>query len=619
MSKEIYKQIIEENPIPYATFERETINNKNRYKIIFVNKGFETVFKVDKNKILNGYVDEFISGNDSKVIFMDLKPISEDKFSRIKYLDSQKAYFKIDIYSKDNIIFNVRYDKLTKENDRMPNILKTSPFIAWAKDLNGRYIDVNDLFLSSLQLNYEDVIGKKVGDILDAKLASLFRLRENETLKKNELTIYEEKIRFSNEKEYTYESAVWPYKEEDEVLGVVGISIDITEKEKLKKTMEEQEKNFLDMANNIDEVIIICDEKKALYVSPYFEVMFGHSADELYLDLANWKKFWDSFEYVDGSYSFYNEEIISATIKLTKNNSIEKWIHCKCIPIFNEEGKITKRIGLLKDITKNKKDANELENIRLEFFANLSHELRTPINLIMSALQIINLKLDDDIEPNFKKYLNIIHKNGFKLLRLVNNLIDITKLDAGSLEYKIKNHNIITFVENICMLSTKYTDKKGIRLIFDTDVEEKIIGFDSNHMERIILNILSNSIKFNKDGGSIEVSISTKENIEIKIKDTGRGISKGKLDKLFVRYNHVNQNDRQEMEGSGIGLSLVKALLEIQDGTINITSTENVGTEIIITLPNRVVESKPDNINEVEYNGMTQLNKMEVEFSDIDI
>lgn len=267
-------------------------------------------------------------------------------------------------------------------------------------------------------------------------------------------------------------------------------------------------------------------------------------------------------------------------------------------------------------------DLMEHDRVKTEFFANISHELRTPINVIFSSLQLYesNLKgcLDRNIYSNCHKYINIMKQNCYRLLRLTNNLIDITKIDVGYFEIYKTNVNIINLIEDITLSVADYIESKGLSIIFDTDIEEKIIACDPDKIERIILNLLSNAVKFTQPGGEIMVSIENGvENICIKVKDTGRGIPEEKLNLIFERFVQVDRSLTRDHEGSGIGLSIVKALVELHGGTIYVNSEIEHGTEIIIYLPCELVEKAKDlhqMSNSTEKNNVEKIN---IEFSDI--
>ena len=185
-----------------------------------------------------------------------------------------------------------------------------------------------------------------------------------------------------------------------------------------------------------------------------------------------------------------------------------------------------------------------------------------------------------------------MNQNSLRLLRLINNIIDTTKIEADYISLQLKNGDIVYVVEEISQSVAEYIKNHGITLIFDTDVEEKTIAFDEEKIERIMLNLLSNAVKFTKENGSILVNIYDKGDfIEISIKDTGIGIPKDKLEFIFQRFAQIDKSTSRQNEGSGIGLALVKSLVEMHDGEIHANSIEGKGSEFIITLPVRLVDT----------------------------
>jgi signal transduction histidine kinase len=261
----------------------------------------------------------------------------------------------------------------------------------------------------------------------------------------------------------------------------------------------------------------------------------------------------------------------------------------------------------------------EYENLRTDFFANISHELRTPLNVIYSAEQMLSILLQqkDFDSAKMNKYNKMIKQNTYRLLRLINNLIDITKIDASSFVVKLINIDIVKIVEDITMSVADYIEYKGISLIFDTEAEEKIVACDPDSIERIILNLLSNAVKFSPKNSSIFVSIFIEtQNICISIKDTGIGISEEMQELIFDRFIQVDKLLKRAREGSGIGLALVKSLVEMHKGTISVKSKLNEGTEFIIRIPDKVISEDKDTSESYQIEEKCT-NRVLIEFSDI--
>jgi len=265
-------------------------------------------------------------------------------------------------------------------------------------------------------------------------------------------------------------------------------------------------------------------------------------------------------------------------------------------------------------------EAMELERVRSEFFANISHELRTPLNVILGAVQLMQIYINnEDIKTQEKlsKYVKMMKQNCYRLLRLVNNLIDITKIDSGYFEIHPQNVDIIELAENIVLSVADYVERFGLKIFFKTDRKERVIAVDPDKIERILLNLISNAIKFTDAGGSIFVNISNDEKyVKISVKDTGIGIPKEKLGLIFDRFRQVDKSLSRNHEGSGIGLSLVKALVEMHDGEIAVTSEEGEGSEFTVILPAKSIETKDISLVDKSItNGYVE--RINIEFSDI--
>lgn len=286
---------------------------------------------------------------------------------------------------------------------------------------------------------------------------------------------------------------------------------------------------------------------------------------------------------------------------------------------------------MIKDVTAQKQSERlkqEIEqktifnNMQRDFFTNLSHELKTPINLIFGTVQLMESKVKNNItnikEIGFSKHSQVLKQNCFRMLKLISNLIDITKIDTGYLKLNLKNSNIVSIVEDITLSTAEYVESKGISLIFDTDIEEKVMAIDGNMIERIVLNLLSNAIKFTDDGGEITVQLMDKEDkVLVSVKDTGIGIPKEKLDEIFSRFAQVEKTLARNMGGSGIGLSLVHSLVKMHGGVIFAVSEPGKGSEFIIELPARLV-SEEEESDFVELQGKERyVDMMNIEFSDI--
>jgi signal transduction histidine kinase len=197
-------------------------------------------------------------------------------------------------------------------------------------------------------------------------------------------------------------------------------------------------------------------------------------------------------------------------------------------------------------------------------------------------------------------------------------LIDITRIDSGFLKMKFKNHNIVEVVENITLSVAAYIEIKEVNIIFDTDTEEKLISCDADNMERVILNLLSNAIKFTRPNDSIYVNVYDRDDkVCISVKDTGVGIPKEKQKIIFERFRQAQPLFHREREGSGIGLSLVKSIIELHGGRIYLNGEYELGSEFVIEIPANVEETEEWDLAKNPHCKEDKVEMINIEFSDI--
>jgi signal transduction histidine kinase len=261
---------------------------------------------------------------------------------------------------------------------------------------------------------------------------------------------------------------------------------------------------------------------------------------------------------------------------------------------------------------------SEAKNAQEDFILNISHDLRSPLNIILSVLQCYKDEYKYIGKDNkCEDHIESIKRNGYKILKLINNLIDTTKLEKKHYDIKRENLDIINLIEwNISSID-KYAKQKNISLVFDTNVEECIMAIDPEAIDRIIMNLISNAIKFSEEGSSIYINAWKGINqIIISIRDEGMGIPKNEQSTIFNRFIQSSKNKRHENAGSGIGLDLVKCLIKAHNGSIKLISEEECGSEFIIKLPIEVIDHDKIIKNKC-LNVRNKVEILELEFSDI--
>ncbi|TPE20963.1 sensor histidine kinase [Clostridium perfringens] len=580
-------------------------NNKLLSEVLGSDIDFKTIFSTSNIEVEGHYKD--LNKN------LSLNLLNND------YVIIWFSQYLLEKYNKLEI-------NLKKEKDMLDLFLDSLTDYVFFKDIDGRYINCNKAFENKVGIEKKYIIGKTDKDLFfdNPCKVETFIKTDREVINSREKKVYGEEWGFESEDGYLEETIKSPYFDENnEIKGIIGLTRDISYKKAIEYRLKKNDKMFFEVLNYLDDVVIIKEGEKTIYVNHAFEKLYGLNCKELYKEKSMIVKL-DRIHPED-RYKFNNidyGDFFMERARIVRADNEVRTVLFRANSIKNENGESIRRIIIINDITDNIEKNNEMEKLRMEFFANVSHEFKTPVNLIYSALQLLELKLKNNIGGDVESYINYIkmaQQNVFRLLKLINNLIDSTKLEAGFFNINIKNHDIVSCVEDITMSICEFAEKNKISITFDTEEEEKIIAFDLNHLERILLNILSNSIKFNRENGNIDVNMSFDEKyVNISIKDTGIGIPKDKIGLLFDRFKKINNRLTKVNEGSGIGLFIANELVKINGGEMKVNSELGEGTEFIIKMPIKRFENEI--LDEIALTSCERENREElykIELSDI--
>ena len=278
-----------------------------------------------------------------------------------------------------------------------------------------------------------------------------------------------------------------------------------------------------------------------------------------------------------------------------------------------------------KEILKAMKEVEEANNLKANFITNISHELKTPINVILCAIQLLESKGCNNYKN--RNTMGIIKDNCYRLTRLINNMIDIEKAELNNLKLSLEEVNIVSLAEELVMSVVPYAEKKNLTLIFDTNEEDVMMSVDISKIERVILNLISNAIKFSRENGEIYVTVTSQDEcLEISVEDNGIGIADKHKRDIFKKFVQVDNSLNRKNEGSGVGLSIAQSLVELHNGKITVESEINKGTRFTVILPKEIFKYEDSNNDKdlkdsndmrvIEYNESTKF-KTRTELSDI--
>ncbi len=427
------------------------------------------------------------------------------------------------------------------------------------------------------------------------------------------------------------------------VIDVICTANDITEQERLKRALDitidnlnaSEEFLLMNFQESNSGIILLDKNGKLIMFNDQICEMLGYSKDELIAI-----NLFDITHPEDMNKIKYMLNILQS--KKIKNFNIEKrlrklngdyiWVKFHST-LTNNEVNSNYILTYIEDISA-KRTAEEMireqrEEIRLnreelefnklknKFFTNVSHEFKTPLNLIFSSLHMMEAynKKNNNDDERINTYLNIIKQNGNRLLRLVYNLIDLTKMDIDDYTLNMKKCDIVMLLRDIAESVELYMEDNERDFKFKSEIKLKEVTCDPLNIERIMLNLLSNAIKFTNKKDSITLTVrEALDKVIISVKDTGIGIKKEKQELIFEQFRQVDESFSRETEGSGIGLSITKCLVDMHGGNIRVESEYGKGSEFIIELPINVDDlydsSDTDLVEEFT-------NKVDIEFSDI--
>ncbi len=605
---------------------------------------------------IGGVVPSIISSLISGILFYNLcfTIISIENYQHLNFALLMLALLSTTILA--NILakhIKISNDELLKKQrelqlneNLLTNILNSTADGILVVSLNKSILHINKKFIEMWKLPQDFSIKKYNNDELINMVCNQL---EDPNKSKNTINSIRNTNKEVTETLFLKDNRVFkrhsrPLIENDEIIGRLWTYKDITLEMQVDKILKKGEAQYKKLIEFLPAGIYVHIRKKIVFANTAFAKLIGiddpnlligrYITDFIHKDYLNIVEERISLIYDKGKICNMLEEqfvkvdgsILNVTVSASpfqyENNTA-------CLAIVQDITEHKQSEALRKKIEEKQRllnEANRYNELQSEFFANLSHEFKTPLNVLYSSLQLINLLLNNSSEKNLnetnekmKTYVANMKQNCFRLIRLVNNLIDITKLDSGYFDLSYKNENIVEIVENITSSVVKFIEIKGLTLIFDTEIEEKLMACDCYKIERILLNLISNSIKFTPKGGSIFVNIYDKTDfVIISVKDTGVGIPEDKQDIIFQRFRQIDKSLTRKSEGSGIGLSIVKSLVEIMDGEITVQSKVGKGSEFIIKLPVKLIEeSTSEASKEAACTSENKVESIQIEFSDI--
>lgn len=464
------------------------------------------------------------------------------------------------------------------------------------KYINDKGLEILDINISKKEIFIEDIkniVSKKFREKFLSNIQLVISRKEEKVINKIELI---------NGRIVELVTTNIKLNAEDLLISIV---IDITELENTIMNIEQSEKTYKLLLQTLPEGIVIVNPttKKHIYRNEASIRMLKtigleklNESIKTYLKEENYGNF-RRFT-ID---KLNNVDISLAIVKREEEGSL--------IVVFRMLDCEFKSIQLEKELNRIK----EKNKFKTEFLSNVAYDIKKPINKIFETNNNLIENKGKYNSENINNHTRLVKQNCYRLIRLLNNIEYVSRIDSGTCTLELRKCDIVKLLENIVKISKTYTDKKGIDISFKSEVNKKILSLDIDKVEKIILNILSNAIKFTDTGGRIDINLYMEnEQVCISIKDTGIGIPKDKTEVIFENFEQLDTTLSRGCEGTGMGLSVVKKLANLNNIKINVESELNKGSEFIITLPNNIVSK-----NIKLQDKFAQDEKIDIEFSDI--
>jgi PAS domain S-box-containing protein len=370
----------------------------------------------------------------------------------------------------------------------------------------------------------------------------------------------------------------------------MAVAVDTTERHRAEIALREREQQFRQLTENISEVFWLSDPLRntMIYISPAYETLWGRSALSLYQDPKSYLKAVhpEDRERLRATIEQNHEAGHEEEYRIIRPDGSIRWVRDRAFPVRNEKGQVYRIAGIVEDITRqvDAEHAERASRAKSEFLSRMSHELRTPLNAILGFSQLLQMDAGN-LRVEQMENLNEIVAAGDHLLTLINEILDLARIEAGRMAINMETVDVHVIATECIRLSTPLAEDRAVRIVnrISNDGSLPMVAADRTRLRQIFINLINNAIKYNKAGGSVELSarLLPDERLEICFADTGIGISEKDMDRLFQPFERLAS--ARHVEGTGIGLVLTKHLSEMMGGQIRVQSRENEGSAFYVT------------------------------------
>ena len=479
-------------------------------------------------------------------------------------------------------------ETLRMNENKYRTLLENLPQKIFLKNENLVYISCNNNFAVDLGIKSGEISGKTDYDLYPKESAEKYREDDKRIAKSGKAEAFDEKYVQKGKKLIVHTIKTLIKDKEGNVIGILGIFWDVTQlrkaEEKIKQAAEEWERTF----NAISDLIFIQDVDHTIFkVNKAFADVLKMRPDEIigkkcYELLHKSNKPWPNcpFEKTKQDGKSHTQEVDDLNIGMP--------LLVTTSPLFDNEGKLWGSVHFAKDITKLKeaeKKVKESVKIKSDFTSMVSHELRTPLTAIKEGISIVADETAGKISKEQREFLDIAKRNVDRLARLINDVLDFQKLEAGRVEFSMKENDISEVIEEVRETMNPLTREKGINLIAKPGEKLPRIGFDRDRIIQVLTNLINNAVKFTEKGAITVDAYKEGNVIHVSVKDTGLGIRKEDVPKVFHKFEQLAKNGDRKTGGTGLGLAISREIIIRHNGKIWVESEFGKGATFHFLLP----------------------------------
>ena len=480
-------------------------------------------------------------------------------------------------------------------------LFELSPSGILIEDSSGNILDMNPEFCKIIGYKREELLGNDIRIIVPPEYRKEVQKRINFILEGNVLYSIVTNIK-KDGSEVFMELRETSFYLPDGTKGILVICNDITERKKAERALKQSENLYRSLIETSPEGISLGDLKgNLIFINDQKVALFGYDNQEELLKKNIYELIHDAD--IEKAKNLPNEllqngYITNSQLRFKRKDGSYFYGELRAKLIYDDKGKPSKLIDVISDITDRKKyeddlkkakiKAEESDRLKSAFLANMSHEIRTPLNGILGFTEL--LKDENVSQGQRREFLEIINSSGRQLLNLINDIIDLSKIEAGQIELMETDCNINSLLNEVYAFfqSTKSdSGKENIEIKLNPGLEDSLseIKIDSFRLKQILNNLLSNALKFTHQG-YIEFGYNiVNDNLEFYVKDTGIGVPKESMNIIFERFRQADDSHSRIYGGTGLGLSICKALVELMGGEIELSADEKEGAKFIFKLP----------------------------------